>query len=249
MEIIKGFFKGIDCYRKANKVIIQYKLWPYLSIPGILSLIYISIIIGIGFAYTRDLSVYIYGSWIPGFLQFEFITSVIVFMLWILLIIIGILTYKFVILILFSPVLAYLSETVEKVMLNREPPPFDFKGIIKDIFRGLNITLRNSVKMIFFLFIIWLISLIPVVGLISPFLILFVQSFYEGCSLMDYTLERKRFSVQKSLNFAKNHRGKVTGVGSGFMLFFLIPFFGWFLAPGYGTVAATIFALEELNEG
>ena len=33
----------------------------------------------------------------------------------------------------------------------------------------------------------------------------------------------------------------------GFVLLLMIPVFGWFAAPGYGTVAATLAALEKIN--
>ena len=103
--------------------------------------------------------------------------------------------------------------------------------------------------MLLYTFLAWTLSFLPGVGvLISPPLILFINAYYGGFGLIDFTLERKRFSIKESFKFNQTHRGMTTGVGLGFVLLLMLPVIGWMMAPGYGTVAATLAAIEKIRE-
>ena len=111
------------------------------------------------------------------------------------------------------------------------------------------LNLRNLFFSLIFTLLAWLLVFIPVVGaLVSMVLIILIQSYYGGFSLMDYTLERRRYSVSESIKFSKHHRSLATGLGGGFMLLALVPVVGWFAAPTYGTVAATLASLEKIEQ-
>ena len=245
---IKKLLKGLGAYIKANQVIFKYKLWPYMIIPGIMSLCYILTLIIMGNIWFGDISSYIHMHWIPRFLQGEVMQMITTFLLWVLLFVTGYVSYQPFILVLFSPILGYLSEITENYIYNQVSAPFNFKNLLKDIFRSLIINIRNIIKMLFFIILGWFCILIPVIGpIISSFLILMIQAFYNGFSLTDYTLERKRFSVKQSIIFIEENRAVTTGIGLGFMLMMFVPVLGWVTAPAYGTVAATIAALEKIN--
>ncbi len=109
--------------------------------------------------------------------------------------------------------------------------------------------MRNMFLTVILTLSAWLTVFIPIIGMmISPVLIILIQSFYDGFGLVDYTLERKRYSVKKSIQFAGENRGRVIGVGMGFMFLIMIPVLGWLTAPTYGTVAATLAALDKMNK-
>lgn len=245
---IKNLFKGIGAYLKAHKVISKYRLWPFMIIPGIMSLCYILTLIILGYIWFGDISNYVNQNWIPGFMQGDIMQTITGFLLWILLFLTGYVTYQPIILILFSPILGYLSEITENRIYKQESPPFNFKNLVKDIIRSIVINIRNIMMMLLFIIMAWIFIIIPVIGtIVSSFLILIIQSYYNGFSLTDYTLERKRFSVKQSVDFIKKNRAVTTGVGLGFMLMMFVPLLGWITAPAYGTVAATIAALENIN--
>ncbi len=240
-----GFFQGIRYYGKANQVIFKYNLWRYMIIPGILSLLYVLILLIFGAVYFSDISAYIAQNWLPEFMKSGIMRIVTSIMLWIFLLLTAYITYKPVIMILFSPILGYLSEVVEKSVYNAAIPDFDIREMLRLAVRGLYLNLRNLAFMIAFSLMAWILALIPLLGvLISPIVLMLIQFYYDGFGLMDYTLERKGLSAEDSIRFAKTHRAKVMGVGSGFMVLMMIPFLGWFTAPSYGTVAATLAALE-----
>ena len=242
------FFRGLKAYPKANRAIFKYRLWPYLVIPGIMSCCYILLMIFMGQTYFSELAGQINEYLLPEFLRGDLSLGFTTVLLWMFLLLTAFITYQPVILVLFSPIFSYLSEITEVRIYNRSGPPFNFRDILQDIVRSLVINCRNLVRMFFFVVLAWSLVLIPVFGsIVSGILIFLIQSFYNGFSLVDYTLERKRYPVKKRILFAKDLRPRLIGVGAGFMILLFIPLLGWFAAPSYGTVAATIAALEKIN--
>jgi CysZ protein len=202
----------------------------------------------IGIFFFSDISVYINQNYIPGFLQGKVMEIIVKIILWLFMLLAGYISYKEVVLILFAPVLGYLSERVEILIYNNTPPPFIIKNLIADIIRSLTLSMRNIIFMLPLTIAAWFVAFIPVIGtIISPVLLITIQSYYGGSGLVDYTLERNRYSVRESIEFARSNRGRITGVGMGFVVLLMIPIFGWFAAPGYGTVAATLATLEKIN--
>lgn len=223
---LKDFFEGIRYYGKAEKVIFKYRLWKYMMIPGILSLLYMLTLLILAVVW--------------------FSSSLILLILFLL---IGYISYKPVIMILCSPLLGYLSELVEKSEYQSTMPAFDFKEMLRLNFRGLYLNLRNLTFMVILSVFAWLLFFIPVFGvIISPVLLVMIQFYYDGFGLMDYTLERKGISALDSLRLAKQNKLKVMGVGSGFMILMMVPILGWFIAPSYGTVSATLAALDMIKQ-
>ncbi|MBA4367161.1 MAG: hypothetical protein C0403_05930 [Desulfobacterium sp.] len=246
---LKELFAGILIYKKAHQVIIKQKLWPWIAVPGVMSFCYLLFLAISGMIFLPELSAYINENWVPGFMSGGVTYFMVSILLWLFLMIIGYLSYQQVVLIFFSPILGFLSEMVEAGMYDLKLPQFTVQNFVKDILRGLAINMRNFGWMLFFTGIAWLLCILPLVGaLISTALLLLIQSYYSGFGLVDYTLERKQFSVSDSIAFVHDHKARVTGVGMGFVLMLLIPVIGWFFAPGYGTVAATLSALEKIHD-
>ncbi len=242
------FIHGLRAYATANQVILKHRLWPYLIVPGVLSLVIIMIIITGGTIYFDDLSQYISTNWLPGFMNHPAMTFVTAFLLWILLLIIGFMAYKHIVLVLFSPVLGQLSEKTGELVFNDPPPAFSIKTMLADLHRSVIINVRNILLTLLLTAIAWSFIFIPLIGtLISTALIFLIQAYYGGFGLIDCVLERKRYSVRQSVDFAKNHRGRLIGVGTGFMLLLAIPIVGWFVAPAYGAVAATLATLKKIQ--
>ena len=92
-----------------------------------------------------------------------------------------------------------------------------------------------------------LLSFIPVLNLVSTFLIFYIQSYYAGFGNMDYTMERY-FGYDESIQFVKRHKG--TAVGNGFFFFFMlfIPIIGIMLTLPISTVASTVETLKKLEK-
>jgi CysZ protein len=63
--------------------------------------------------------------------------------------------------------------------------------------------------------------------------------------LLDFTLERKRCSIKSRIKYSKDNRWNITGTGIGFIHMLLVPLIGWFTAPAFAAVAATLNTLEK----
>ncbi len=247
MSIIH-FVKGLKTYLKANRLVTKYKMRSFLIIPGIMSVCYIIFLIILGAVYLPDMSSYIDRNLIPEFMQGDIMQTILSILLWLLLLIVMYISYREVVLILFSPYLSYLSEKVEKLVYGAGPLPFSLKNLVSDIIRALKLEAKGLIRMLTLTVLAWLLAFVPVIGvIISPVIIILIQSYYGGIRFIDFTLERKRYSVEESLNFARTNKYEITGVGLGFTLLMMVPIVGWFAAPGYAAIAGTLSALEKTN--
>lgn len=147
--------------------------------------------------------------------------------------------FKFVFLIIGSPVFAYLSEKTESILEGRDFP-FSFGQLLRDIWRGTVLALRNALWQTVYTLSLLLLALIPVVGWITPVIALSLECFYYGFSMLDYSCERAKLTPAQSIDFITRHRGLAIGNGMVFYLMHALPVVGWVLAPAYAVVAATL---------
>ncbi len=107
--------------------------------------------------------------------------------------------------------------------------------------------LRNTLWQTVYTVSILILSLIPVIGWATPVLALFVECYYFGFSMLDYSSERNKLSVPASIDFVGNHKGLAIGNGMVFYLMHGFPVIGWIFAPSYAVIAATL-SLHSLKK-
>jgi CysZ protein len=154
--------------------------------------------------------------------------------------------FKFIFLIIGSPVFAYLSERTESILEGRDFP-FSFPQLFKDMWRGSKIALRNLLWQTVYVLTILILSFIPVIGWIAPLVALLTECYYFGFSMLDYSSERNKLSTMQSIEFISRHKGLAIGNGLVFYLMHLIPILGWLVAPTYAVIAATL-SLHKARE-
>lgn len=147
-------------------------------------------------------------------------------------------------LIIGTPYFSFISEKVHKI-LTHTSKPFTFKGWLKEIYRGLRLSVTNSFKQLGFVLLITLISFIPVLGIIAPLLTFIVQAYYNGILMTDYSLEREGYNLKASRKFYTQNKAIMFSIGLGFMFLLLIPVVGWFLAPTYALTASTLYFFKQ----
>lgn len=155
--------------------------------------------------------------------------------------------FKYLFLIIGSPVFAYLSEKTESIIDGKDFP-FNGKQFLKDMVRGTRVALRNALWQTIYLLAILVLSLFPVIGWVAPLLSLFLECYYYGFSMLDYSCERHGLSAKESIEFIGGHKGLAIGNGIVFYGMHLAPFFGWVLAPAYAVVAATFSIYHQKDE-
>ncbi len=168
-------------------------------------------------------------------------------MLWLILMLLYFSWFKYIWLIVGSPVFGYLSEKTESIIEGKEFP-FSLKQLMKDIARGIRLALRNALWQTVYTISILILSFIPLVGWVTPLLALFVECYYYGFSMLDYSSERHRLSPSQSIEFISKHKG--LAIGNGMMFYFMhgLIVIGWVLAPAYAVIAATISLYHQKEE-
>jgi CysZ protein len=155
--------------------------------------------------------------------------------------------FKYLFLIVGSPLFAYLSEKTEAILEGKDYP-FNLKQILKDIFRGIRLAIRNSLWQTVYTISILILSLFPVIGWITPVIALFIECYYYGFSMLDYSCERHKLSPSESVAFIGKHRGLAIGNGLLFYVMHIVPVVGWIFAPAYAVVAATLSLYYQQKE-
>jgi CysZ protein len=252
--LLKEIVIAIESFFKAHRFIRKHRLWKWIIIPGLFYMLLF--IFGMYvFWHSSDVVVsYISGrlgidKWVhkqgSDLLSFIFLMGEM--MVRLILIFFYFSLFKYLFLIIGSPVFAYLSERTEAIIEGKDFP-FSFKQLIKDIFRGITLALRNTMWQSVFTISILILSFFPVVGWVTPVIMLFVECYYYGFSMLDYSCERHKLSPSESIEYITRHKGLAIGNGMMFFLMHLVPFAGWMLAPAYAVVAATLSMYHQKSE-
>ena len=244
--MLKEIIIAIQSFFDAHNFIIRHKLWKWILIPGIIYAILF--VTGMYFFWNSSDSAITWLSrqiGIEGWLQkqrselLSFLFVMIGLMLRLILVFFYFSLFKYLFLIIGSPVFAYLSEKTSSIIEGREFP-FSFSQLMKDAWRGIKLAIRNSLWQTVYVFSLLLLSLVPLVGWITPLIALFVECYYYGFSMMDYSCERNRLSPSASIDNIGRHKGLAIGNGLMFYLMDGVLFVGWILAPAYAVIAATL---------
>ena len=110
---MSNILAGLQDFLRAQSLLFREGLWPLFLIPGLLSLLYLPLSAVLSFFLLRGLGTYVHDNWVPGFLQSQFTLIVLSVFLWIVVIYLGFLLFRNVIMILYSPILGFLSEAAE----------------------------------------------------------------------------------------------------------------------------------------
>ena len=242
--MINSFTAGFGSYFKAFQVISRYKLWSYLLVSMLISIVLGGAIFGTAWNISDDL-----GAWLIEFYPWEWGRGVLekiasVFG-GIFIVAFGLILFKNLVMALSSPFMSMLSEQVERKLTGRGARPFSLDQFMKDLIRGISIALRNITRELFFTLLLFIIGLIPVFTPFTTILIFLVQAFYAGFGNIDYTLER-HLNIRDSVRFVRRNRWLALGNGTAFMLL-LLTGVGFLFALPLGTVAATSETLKRLN--
>lgn len=251
--LLKEIIIAIQSFFEAHNFIRQHRLWKWILLPGILY----ALLFGIGmyfFWISSDNAVSYLSKVIglEGWLQkqrsewLSFFFVMIGLMLRLVLLQFYYSLFKYIFLIIGSPLFAYLSEKTESILTGRDFP-FSSAQLVKDAVRGIALAVRNSLWQTVYVVSLVILSLIPLVGWISPLIALFIECYYYGFSMMDYSCERRKLSASESIDFIGRHRGLAIGNGLMFYLMHGVIIIGWVLAPAYAVVAATL-SLHKIKQ-
>ncbi|MFK7755346.1 MAG: EI24 domain-containing protein [Flavobacteriales bacterium] len=160
---------------------------------------------------------------------------------------------KYIVLIAMAPLMAYLSEKAEEILMDRTYA-FNFNLFLKDVWRGILIAIRNMVLEIIVVLLIGIVIsglsmvLTPLAAIAAPLsavLIFLVSSYYFGYSSFDYLNERKRLAISAGNRLIWDNKWLVTGNGMVFSVLILMPVLGLMLAPVLCPIGAVISSRDK----
>lgn len=245
-NLLKEIVIAIQSYLEAHQFIVKHKLWKWIIIPGLL------------YAVLFAVSMYFFGKTSTAFIDYltqttgldnwlqrlqnswlGFLFTLAGIILWMVQMMIYFSLFKYIFLIIGSPVFAYLSERTEAIKEGKDYQ-FNLQQLIKDAWRGIRLALRNFVWQTVYLLALFLLAFFPVFGWVTPLIVVSVECYYYGFSMLDYSFERQKLSPAESIRFVSHHKGLAVGNGLVFYLMHGLPIIGWVLAPAYAVIAATL---------
>jgi CysZ protein len=242
------FLQGLRSYGPAAGLVFKAGLWVHLLIPGLIALLYFPAVVWVALVYGGSFAAYVRDHWLPEFLRNGVMVGLITVTLGALGIYTGFMLFRNVVMILYAPVLTYMSARTEAKARPGVPLSDAGEGIVRGAVRGITMSLASLALAVACLILCLFLLLVPIIGQLGMIVLLpLTQMFLAGHGFIDPTLERRALGVRDSLRFAWRHRLVVAGCGCGFVLLSLVPVIGWCLGPTLGVVTGTLVALDLLQ--
>jgi CysZ protein len=242
----KDFFSSIAAYGQAFELAGKLKLWKYFFIPAIIGLI-VGILIMVAAWYLSEPI----GQKIGGYWPFDFwkeaMLSFSVFLGGVLVILVGAMIFKHAVMAFSAPFMTPVSEKIEMHITGKSLDQTDTSAeFMAALVRGIRINVRNLILELLITLPLMILSIIPLLNLVTGAALIYVQSYYAGFGNMDYTLERY-CNYSETKTFVRNNKGVAVGNGVIFHLLLAIPVVGIMLALPLSTIAATTETIKKLN--
>ncbi len=194
---------------------------PFVILPAIVSL---AIIVGgltLGFSYINDLTRYLIES-LPEWLSFlQWVLQPLLYLLGLL---VGAWSFGFLATIIGSPFLGDLALKVDNMP---DPQIAWYKQIMPALGRELR-KLRYHIPRLLLLF---LLSVIPVVNTLAPFLWVAFGAWLMAVQFCDYTNENRQLPFEDTLITLQANKGKALGFGACVTLAMAVPLANFLVAP------------------
>jgi CysZ protein len=152
--------------------------------------------------------------------------------------------FEFVVITLFSPIMALLSESVETTISGNQFA-FSFTRFLSELFRTLGILISGFLFSSLVMLIWSLVAWIGDLKTITPYIVFLIKAFFIGFNYVDYSLERHSVSIKRSWIYAVNRPLKMLIPGIIFSFLFFIPVLGVMFAPFITTIIATLLWIDE----
>lgn len=244
MRFFKNLYLGFRSYSDAGRFIRDHKLWLYFTWPLILACLL--------FWLKYSLDAQISSSQLSvNELGAEVTLDNMLILLKIALNFLITEYSKYIVIICISPVLVHASAKAERILTGNKYA-FQFKQFITDIKRAVRIAFRNLLVQSIMIGV-WYILVLIFSGLepYSKAVVLLIGFYFYGFSMMDYSMERQRFSITESIKWVRKNRGLAVSLGSVFSLFFFVDIYhfpiGAIFAPVLGVIAATLALHKKLD--
>lgn len=253
MKAGKQIELGFRTYFSAIGFIFSNGLWWTFLLPLALNLL---LFIG-GYTMMENITTHIQ-DWLKGILGFDkesfflakYLGAIITGFVWLFLRVLFFFVFAYyggyIVLILLSPLFAYLSTKTEEIISGKKYP-FDSDQWMRDMVRGILIVFRNLFIQTGWIILMFFLGFIPVIGWFSAIALFIISAYFYGFSFIDYTCERRKMNIRESIHFVRTNKWLAVANGFIFCLFLLLPFCG-VLFSGFAAIVSVVAATLAVNE-
>lgn len=241
---LKELLLGLRTYPRALRFSKEHRLWGFYVLPALLNILILGSIFWLEWHYSDRLV-----EWLTARAQWDMLPEWANEALsWLILLVVKILViflffklYSTLVLLFLSPVLGLIAEKVQTILLDQPEPEFSFSLLLKNILRGLALTLRNvALELSLVLLLVLLGFMLPFFSPFTTVTIILIESYFIGFGMIDLRNEFLGLSAKESRQLIWKHRGLAVGNGLGFLLCVFIPLLGVLFGPIVSVIAASL---------
>lgn len=185
-------------------------------------------------------------TWLP-----EWLASALMWILWpiffLLIALIIFFTFSIIANILAAPFNGPLAEAVEVRHSGQAPPSMAWGQIIKDTPKMIFNEIRKLGYMLIWMIPLLILSLIPVINIVSPVLWVLFSSWILALDYHDYPMGNHNLLFDAQRKTLKQQRGLALGFGMATMAATMIPIINFLVIPA-AVAGATVLYLENLKQ-
>ncbi len=219
-------FHGVQQFVTGALIARSSQLVRYSWAPALSSAIIIGLGLVLASSYVSEFSTWLVNQ-LPDWLSF--IDQLLTPLLLLFGLLFGAWTFGFLAVIIAGPFLGNLSRKVE--LLEHREAPDDTRSFLEGLLAGI---VREARKLGYYLprlFLVVLITLIPVINVISPIIWFLFGAWTMAVQFCDYPTENRNLPFSDTLERLRRHRGAALGFGSCTTLFLAIPVVNFLVIP------------------
>lgn len=130
-----------------------------------------------------------------------------------------------------APFNSILSAKIEAMLTGKEPQDINTDGFIKIFFRSIKSELQKILYAVKWFIPLIIITLIPAVNVVAPFLWILFAVWFFALEYNDYPLANRGQFFEDIKTFNRNNRMRALGLGSGVFVLTSIPVVNFFAMP------------------
>lgn len=239
--MITDIGRGAGYLAQGLAMINQSGIRRYVIIPLMLNILLFAALISYGYSQFSPLVDWMM-SFIPDWLSF--LEGIIWLVIVVLSALVVFLTFTPIANIISAPFNAIMAEKIEEKLTGEDiNSQVSLMTIIID---SIMSQIGKLAYIVFWSLILFIISLIPVVNLISPFLWLIFGSWMLSLEYLDYPMGNHDLPFKKQKLILQRRRGLALGFGGTVMLLTTIPVVNFFVIP-VSVAGATIMWVKQLK--
>lgn len=237
--MISIFTKSFFSVFKSVFVLLKPELRRYVIIPLAINIVLFSTTIYFLFSYFSEWMNSLLPSWL------DWLNWIIIPLFSVTILIAVFYTFTIVANIIAAPFNSLLAERYEKLLSDGVDTTID-ETLLQLVTRTIGAEIKKLIYILFWFIPLVIITFIPVLNVISPFLWILFAIWMLSLEYLDYPMGNHNMRFSEIKNVAHDKKGLTLGLGSGLFILTSIPFVNFIAIPS-GVLAATELYVKQIK--